>query len=247
MKSKIKLSDEIDHVDPHELKPNSLNEIIPEHSAAEYDQLKNDIRARGILTPLQAKRNGDLLAGMTRHRIALELDLPSVPVQWVESNFKHKHDEQTYIIKDNFLRRQLTTQQKIELYRIMYPQFDERVAEAKKVGKALMKGEKYEPKSEILSASKIASDTGQTRSAVMRQLQRQDKENLKQQKEFFGDGEATKVLTPGQLRKLKEDESFDKVHKYLTVMQKLTEIHTRKFKIKVADALRSVADTIENE
>lgn len=247
MKSKIKLSDEIDHVDPRDLHPNNLNEVIPEHSAAEYEQLKNDIRTRGILTPLQAKRNGDLLAGMTRHRIALELDLPSVPVQWVESNFKSKHDEQTYIIKDNFLRRQLTTQQKIELYRIMYPQFDERVAEAKKVGQAFMKGEKYEPKSEILSASKIASDTGQTRAAVMRQLQRQDKENLKQQKEFFGDGKVAKELTPGQQRKQQEIEVFDKTYKYLKVIQKLTEIHSRKFKSKVANALRNVADTIENE
>jgi hypothetical protein len=154
---------EIKQVEPSKLKPNPKNtEYFSQESEEYFANLEKDIRERGIIVPLLAKEDGTLLAGHNRLTVAERLKLKFVPVQYVKQAISES-DEQAFVIKDNFLRRQLSNDERMKLYRILYPNFDERIAEGMKQGK---------PKPEALNAKKIAEDTGQKITAVQKQFER---------------------------------------------------------------------------
>jgi ParB-like chromosome segregation protein Spo0J len=159
----------VQFIPPADLKINSRSDEY--FSALEGDErarLVEDIRKRGVLVPLIAKLDNTLLAGHNRLSVALELGLRTVPVQYVVTQLSEE-EEREFIVKDNLLRRQLTLDDRLKLYRALYKNFDERVNLRPVEGG----GDKF-PTSDIapLTAAKIAKDTGQEREAVKKQLQR---------------------------------------------------------------------------
>lgn len=116
--SPSKLTD-IQHTDPHTLKLNELNRYFQEESQEYFDDLTADIRERGIIVPLIAKKDGTLLAGHNRLKVALTLSLKTVPVQYVKEQLSNEQERQ-YLFKDNLLRRQLSAKDKEELIKQMY-------------------------------------------------------------------------------------------------------------------------------
>jgi hypothetical protein len=94
-------------------------------------------------------------------------------VQYVQEQLSAEQ-EREFLIKDNLLRRQFTGKEWIEIYRKLYPDFDERIAERKRGGDTT--GKKVRAKEQRdkfpLTAKRIAQDTGQKEEAVKKQLQR---------------------------------------------------------------------------
>lgn len=172
----VQVSDTVRHVAPAALTLNPLNkELFSSQEGKEYEKLKSDIGERGIVVPLIAKHDGTLLAGHTRLRIAKELRLKSVPVQYV--NDLSADEERKFLVNDNLLRRHLTNTERIQLYRFLYPDFDSTfLNEETRIAQGRMnKG------SERLTISTIAQDTNQEYDTVKRQIQRAKTEKQQQQ------------------------------------------------------------------
>ena len=171
----VELSDML-YEHPKTLKPHPENAtLFQEQDELYFNRLRDDVRERGILVPLQVKPDKTLLAGHNRLRVALELGLERVPVQYVEDTLSPEQ-EREFLIKDNLLRRHLSGQECIELYRKMYPNFDERIRE-KAVGR---KAQTEEPapqpeEQKPLTAREIAAATGQKERTVQHQLQQHRK------------------------------------------------------------------------
>lgn len=178
-----RLSD-VQHVAPRILKANPLNsDFFREESDDYFSKLREDVRERGIIVPLLAKKDDTLLAGHNRLRVAIELGLESVPVQYVLDSLPEKA-EREFIIKDNLYRRQFTTTEWIGLYKKLYPDFDDLIQqETRGGGLKWVKTTNDESKTERsvlldehsssqkrLTAQTIADDTGQKLSAVQKQL-----------------------------------------------------------------------------
>lgn len=133
-------------------------------SADYFERLREDIVKRGIVVPLIAKKDGMLLAGHNRLEVARQLGLKYVPVQYVHRDLSQEQ-EQEFLIKDNLLRRQFSSSEWIDIYRKLYPNFEETVIHER------LKGRAKEGK-QTLTAKTIANDTGQKISAVQKQLQK---------------------------------------------------------------------------
>lgn len=178
----LRLSDVV-YKSPQELKPNPLNEkFFAKENELHLQRLQQDIQERGILVPLIAKADGTLLAGHNRLAIARELGWNVVPVQYVE-DILPDDAERKFVINDNLLRRQLSNEERIELYRVLYPNFDERIQTkagrpTKEISKKNVDIVHISNKSsfETLTAAMIAADTGQSKAAVQKQLQRKRQE-----------------------------------------------------------------------
>ena len=103
--------------DPEELKEHPLNrEIFGDLLQEEYNALKEDIKERGIQDPLHVvKREGSyiIVSGHQRAKIAKELGI-KVPCI-IRDDLKDELQIKEYLIKDNLLRRHLTTAQKAEI------------------------------------------------------------------------------------------------------------------------------------
>ena len=163
----IKTSD-IERVSVQALKDNVLNKkYFVEESAEYFEQLKNDIEQRGIIVPLIAKEDGTLLAGHNRLRVARSLGYETVPVQYVLEDLPDE-EERGFLVKDNLLRRQLTNEQKISLYKMLYPEFEERFLNPTILTKA---GRKSKTDTS-LTLEQVARETGQSVSAVKVQVKR---------------------------------------------------------------------------
>ncbi len=177
----IRLSD-VQYVSPSKLKPNPFNQdFFREESAEYFNNLRKDIQERGIIVPLISKRDDTLLAGHNRLRLAQELGLENIPVQYVLDALP-KNAEQEFIIKDNLFRRQFSSAEWITLYKKLYPNFDEQIQqETRGGGLKWSKTERsvlleQEDIANRLTADKIAHDTGQKVSAVQKQLSKYRKE-----------------------------------------------------------------------
>lgn len=162
----------ITYVHPEKLKNHSLNSIFFKEESTDYfERLKNDVRERGIIVPLIAKGDGTLLSGHNRLRVAIELELATVPVQYVLNDLDVAAEKE-FLIKDNLIRRQFSQAEWIQIYRNLYPNFDQEILQEKRGG-----GKKWSKteqsgllKTERLTAKKIATDTGQKVDAVEKQL-----------------------------------------------------------------------------
>lgn len=159
---------EIKRIAPSELTRNAKNtEYFANEEEAHLQLLRDDIRKRGILVPLIAKRDGTLLAGHNRLLIANELHLKTVPVQYVQEELSDDK-EREFIINDNLLRRHLSLEKRMALYKLRYPDFEERFLNPQTLSKAGRK--KQDDKATTLE--QIANDTGQSVSAVRMQVKR---------------------------------------------------------------------------
>lgn len=173
----MRLSD-IHYVAPSELRANPVNSrLFKEESSGYFHRLRKDIQEKGILNPLLATSGGKLLAGHNRLRIAEELDLPSVPVQYVEETLSEEREKEI-IIKDNLLRRQFSSSEWVMLYKQLYPNFDEEITKENRGGDRKSKNETTSNDDNAdtvqtptkLTAKRIAQETGQTENAVKKHL-----------------------------------------------------------------------------
>lgn len=216
-----RLSD-VQQIAPSKLKVNPLNsDYFREESDDYFTQLREDVRLRGIIVPLLAKRDDILLAGHNRLRVALELGLATVPVQYVLDALPEKA-EREFIIKDNLYRRQFSTAEWIHLYKKLYPDFDIQIQQETRGGgqkwsktenHALSKTEHsvlldpapQDNAGRRLTAQKIADDTGQKLSAVQKQLTKYRRELDTSEKSVKNKKNAAKTLKVEPKNNLKRD------------------------------------------
>ena len=102
---------------PHDLQPNPWQEeVFLALNGQDEDALRSSIEERGIRDPLVVwHREGKyiILAGMERHRIALELNLSVVPVVLYE--YESETEARIFALTDNLARRHLTAGQRAYL------------------------------------------------------------------------------------------------------------------------------------
>lgn len=258
----IRLSD-VQYIKPMELRTNTLNtKFFSDESEDYFQKLTNDVKERGILVPLIAKRNGTLLAGHNRLRVAQDIGLEVVPVQYVQDELTEAQ-EQAFVINDNLLRRHLSDERRFALYRQLYPNFDDRLATkgrpSKKQPIALSTEKRYDvpfsentqnkkssnnetmkrqkgydvPFSEmsVLTARKIAEDTGQTEAAVKQQIKRMRAKELNQAQDISSDEIDTvmlkkveKALKP--LEDVNDATRREVIKKLKTLVKRLSEVKT---------------------
>jgi ParB-like chromosome segregation protein Spo0J len=110
------LSPMIEWVSPADLRPNPRNDfdaLAPD----EYANLKDDIAKNGVLDALTARRDGVLVTGENRLRIAIELlaagnaKVAKIPVRYYLRELSPA-EEYDILEGDNLWRRQLTPQQR---------------------------------------------------------------------------------------------------------------------------------------
>lgn len=124
MKQRVMVGETIENVEVGTLTANPLNADVFKRESEEYfANLTEDIRKRGIVVPLLAKRDGTLLAGHNRLEIAKRLGLKYVPVQYVQEQLTPEA-EREFLIKDNLFRRQFSGNEWIEIYRRLVPNYD---------------------------------------------------------------------------------------------------------------------------
>jgi ParB-like chromosome segregation protein Spo0J len=199
----IKLSD-IQFIAPDKLVENPLNSMFFKEESSDYFQkLRADIEKRGIIVPLIAKRNDMLVAGHNRLRIAKELHLENVPVQYILDELPDD-SEKEFIIKDNLYRRHFSSAEWIELYRKLYPDFDNQIIQERRGGGKKWSKTEYsvllqQEMDNRLTAEKIANDTGQKLSAVQKQLAKYKKNLLNSKPDALQkESNAEKALTEKQ-------------------------------------------------
>ena len=142
-------------------------EIFRKESEEYFERLREDIRKRGIVVPLIAKKDGTLLAGHNRYTVAQELNLQYVPVEYVKEDLSAER-EQEFLIKDNLLRRQFTAQEWIGIYTKLYPDFEETY-----LGKSDARRTNGKNVQKPLTLGQIASETGQSEGKVKMQIKRE--------------------------------------------------------------------------
>jgi ParB-like chromosome segregation protein Spo0J len=147
------------------LAPNPISaSFFREENSAALQRLVEDIAERGIIVPLIAKKDGTLLAGHNRLYAARELDFERVPVQFVEGELAQE-EERRFVIADNLLRRQLTNEERLSLYRVLYDDFDARIL-ATKQGRQPLAENRPEQLIQPLTVRQIAVETGQNQKIV---------------------------------------------------------------------------------
>ena len=93
-----------------ELKEYEFNkDFFDDLPKGDYEALKKDIEKNGIKTELHLLPDFTVICGHQRLLVAKELGLKEVPVKIV--NIVGEDEIKEYVIKDNLLRRQLTTEQ----------------------------------------------------------------------------------------------------------------------------------------
>lgn len=117
-----------------EIQANPQNSIYFIRESDEYfRRLREDIEKRGVVVPLLVKKDGMLLSGHNRLSIAREIGLRFVPVQIVQEELTERQ-EQEFIINDNLLRRHLSNEERIRLYKLLFPEFDDVISAGKRGG-----------------------------------------------------------------------------------------------------------------
>ena len=233
---------EVQYIHPKQLSVNLLNEkLFPEEEGDRLNKLADDIRERGIATPLIAKKDGTLLAGHNRLRIALMLNLQAIPVRYLESELS-EHEEMVYVIKDNILRRQFRNEDYVRFYKMMYPDFDSRfVPDARSKAVQEVEANGYTP----ITYKIIAADTGQATDTVRKQLQRENKRNHASQ------AEVSKSSVDYTVERVKSRQrEFTKMMKsygeeILEKVQFYSDVLDKDSRAKLAKLLRDVAKEIE--
>ncbi len=89
-------------------------QLLPELPPDEYQALKADIAARGVLVPIEVDEQGTILDGHTRFRAWCELAKNEPPPVIVRPGLSEE-EKRLHARRANLLRRHLTSQQKREL------------------------------------------------------------------------------------------------------------------------------------
>lgn len=150
------------------LTPNPLNAIFNVPNGQDLARLEKDIQERGIIVPLVAKKNGTLLAGHCRLAVAKLLGMKKVPLQYVTTNLSAT-EEQKFVIMDNVARRQLSHNERMQLYRMVYPEFEMRVMAATHTRGR--KSKELQESSFTLTASSVAQELGLSKKMVATDMQ----------------------------------------------------------------------------
>jgi hypothetical protein len=100
----------IEHRDPKDLKSHEKNGLFGDIPETEYEEMKADIEARGIKTPLFITPDGRVLSGHLRLKVALEIGLSAVPVIVVDG--LTEDGEFLFLVRDNLVRRHLSPSQR---------------------------------------------------------------------------------------------------------------------------------------
>ncbi len=166
LRRKIPITD-VRQVSPSELLVNNKNrEYFEQENDQHLQQLREDIRRRGVIVPLIAKRDGTLLAGHNRLLLAQELHLKYVPVQYVQEELTEER-EREFIVKDNLLRRQLSADKRMNLYKMLYPEFESIYLDPNKRSTG---GRTKNEEINRLTIARIAEETGQKENTVKKQI-----------------------------------------------------------------------------
>lgn len=119
-----------------ELKINKeLEEIIPKLSPEEYEALKNSIKEKGLLKPIDVMSDGTIVDGHHRYKACKELGIDPIPYA-VMPNLKTIQDALEYSFNINFPRRHLNLFQKAKwAYEVKYKAEKEKALARKTSGK----------------------------------------------------------------------------------------------------------------
>ena len=90
-------------------------QVMPSLSAEEYAELKEDIRQRGVMVPIEYDENGNVLDGHHRLQICAELGITDFP-KVIRAGMTEEQ-KRTHARKLNMARRHLNREQKQELIR----------------------------------------------------------------------------------------------------------------------------------
>lgn len=112
-------------------KRNRKNQDFFEEDKIDLSSMIEDIKKRGVLVPLVARDDGTLLAGHCRLKAANAAGLKMLPVQIVTDMTDGEEFE--YLIKDNAIRRHFTRDDRLKIYRRIYPEFDTLVIMPRKI------------------------------------------------------------------------------------------------------------------
>ncbi|MDY3558138.1 hypothetical protein R5W23_000859 [Gemmata sp. JC673] len=106
--------------------------LVPEMPADQYGPFLEDVKARGILTPIEVlPGTRTVIEGRTRLKAATEAGLPAVPV--VDADLRGDAPN-VYMIRAALLRRQLTTGQRAALAVELESQLAKRAKERQREG-----------------------------------------------------------------------------------------------------------------
>ncbi|MDI7230554.1 chromosome partitioning protein ParB [Leptospira santarosai] len=118
----VSLNPIVKMVKPESLRPNPRNDFDP-LTEEEYASLKENIALNGILDALTARKDGTLVTGENRYKIALELKeheeeavrrrVESIPVRYYMNELTPE-EEYDILEGDNLFRRHLTAEQRKE-------------------------------------------------------------------------------------------------------------------------------------
>lgn len=112
-------------------KRNKTNQDFFEEEKLDLSSMIEDVKKRGVLVPLVAKEDGTLLAGHCRLKAAKAAGLKMLPVQIVTDMTNEEEFE--YLIKDNAIRRHFTRDDRLKIYRRIYPEFDVVILQPRKI------------------------------------------------------------------------------------------------------------------
>jgi ParB/RepB/Spo0J family partition protein len=117
-----------------ELKINKkLEEVVPKLKEEDYIALRNNIKEKGLLKPIDIMNDGTIIDGHHRFKVCRELGI--VPETLVLKNIKTLEDALEYSFNINFARRQLTNFEKVLWYsNIIQLNNEPQEAIAKKLG-----------------------------------------------------------------------------------------------------------------
>jgi len=96
----------------------SRYQLMPEMTPEQYQELKDDIRRRGVLIPIEFDQNGDILDGHHRYKAFSELieEGAEIPLyDKITRRFATEEEKIAYVISLNVKRRHLNSQQRQEL------------------------------------------------------------------------------------------------------------------------------------
>lgn len=101
-------------ISPNDLVDHKLNTMIFSISEKEYEELKQDIKNRGIQDPLQIRKTDtskyQVICGHQRRKIAIELGIETVPCI-IRDDLQEEWQAEEQLIRDNLHRRQMSDPQ----------------------------------------------------------------------------------------------------------------------------------------
>jgi N6-adenosine-specific RNA methylase IME4 len=87
-------------------------QLLPDLSGEDYERLREDIRERGIMVPIEVDETGVILDGHHRKRIAAELGIECPSITRIGLA---EHEKRLHAVSLNLARRHLTDAQKVML------------------------------------------------------------------------------------------------------------------------------------